>query len=50
LRVANDALQGRTTQTIGETAVYYHSTRVKPHWARTKKFIATIGKHLFYAD
>ena len=50
LRVANDALEGRTSQSVGSNVVYYHSNRVKPRWARTKKFIASIGKHLFYAE
>lgn len=50
LRVANDALEGRTVGAVPNNAVYYHSTRVKPRWARTKKFIAMIGKHIFYAD
>jgi len=29
-------------------ALFYHSTSVRPGWARTRKAIATIGNHVFY--
>jgi spore germination cell wall hydrolase CwlJ-like protein len=29
-------------------ALFYHSTRVRPGWARTRTAIATIGNHVFY--
>jgi spore germination cell wall hydrolase CwlJ-like protein len=29
-------------------ALFYHSTAVRPGWARTRKAIATIGNHVFY--
>jgi spore germination cell wall hydrolase CwlJ-like protein len=29
-------------------ALFYHSTAVRPGWARTRKAIATIGNHIFY--
>ena len=29
-------------------ALFYHSTRVRPGWARTRTSIATIGNHVFY--
>jgi hypothetical protein len=29
-------------------ALFYHSTSVRPGWARTRKAVATIGNHVFY--
>lgn len=29
-------------------ALFYHSTTIRPGWARTRKAIATIGNHVFY--
>jgi len=29
-------------------ALFYHATSVHPAWARTRKAVATIGKHIFY--
>jgi spore germination cell wall hydrolase CwlJ-like protein len=29
-------------------ALFYHATRVRPGWARTRTAIATIGNHIFY--
>lgn len=29
-------------------ALFYHSTRIHPAWARTRRVIATIGNHIFY--
>jgi spore germination cell wall hydrolase CwlJ-like protein len=29
-------------------ALFYHSTSVRPGWARTRTAIATIGNHIFY--
>jgi N-acetylmuramoyl-L-alanine amidase len=29
-------------------ALFYHSTRVRPGWAKTRTAIATIGNHVFY--
>jgi spore germination cell wall hydrolase CwlJ-like protein len=33
---------------IAPGALFYHSTRVRPGWARTRTAIATIGNHVFY--
>jgi spore germination cell wall hydrolase CwlJ-like protein len=33
---------------IAPGALFYHSTRVRPGWARTRTEIATIGNHIFY--
>jgi N-acetylmuramoyl-L-alanine amidase len=29
-------------------ALFYHATSVQPSWARSRKVITTIGKHVFY--
>jgi N-acetylmuramoyl-L-alanine amidase len=29
-------------------ALFYHATTVHPEWARIRKAVATIGKHIFY--
>jgi spore germination cell wall hydrolase CwlJ-like protein len=29
-------------------ALFYHATSVHPAWSRTRKTVATIGKHIFY--
>ena len=29
-------------------ALYYHATRIKPRWAKQKKRIKKIGRHIFY--
>lgn len=29
-------------------ALFYHATSVRPEWSRTRRAIATIGKHIFY--
>jgi len=29
-------------------ALFYHTTSVHPAWSRTRKTVATIGKHIFY--
>jgi N-acetylmuramoyl-L-alanine amidase len=30
-------------------ALYFHTKQVKPRWNRTKRVVATIGNHIFYA-
>jgi spore germination cell wall hydrolase CwlJ-like protein len=29
-------------------ALFYHSTSVRPPWARSRKVLTTIGNHVFY--
>lgn len=29
-------------------ALFYHADSIEPHWAKTKKRVATIGRHIFY--
>jgi spore germination cell wall hydrolase CwlJ-like protein len=31
-----------------EGVLFYHSKYIKPSWARGKKPVAKIGKHIFY--
>jgi len=31
-----------------EYAIHYHANYVRPRWARTKEFVASIGNHRFY--
>ena len=31
-------------------ALYFHSTGVRPPWAKQKKFVARVGGHLFYGE
>lgn len=33
-----------------ENALYFHSTGIIPQWAHSKKFVARVGGHKFYAD
>jgi spore germination cell wall hydrolase CwlJ-like protein len=33
---------------IAPGALFYHSTKVRPGWARTRTAITTIGNHIFY--
>lgn len=30
-------------------ALYFHTKQVKPRWNRTKRIVAVIGNHIFYA-
>lgn len=48
--VADRALRGNTVGAVSKNAIYYHSTRVRPYWAYTKRLVAVIGHHRFYTD
>ena len=48
--VADRALRGNTVGAVSKNAIYYHSTRVRPYWAYTKRLVAVIGRHRFYTD
>lgn len=48
--VADRALRGQTLGAVSRNAIYYHSTRVRPYWAYTKRLVAVIGRHRFYTD
>ena len=50
VRVATEALEGKVVETSTKTALYYHSKRVKPRWSHKKKFVAVIGRHIFYSE
>lgn len=47
MTVAN-AVYDDLNEPIAPGALFYHSTRVRPGWARTRTAIATIGNHIFY--
>lgn len=44
---AEAVYSGESAANVGE-ALFYHSRSVKPSWARSKKPVARIGKHIFY--
>jgi spore germination cell wall hydrolase CwlJ-like protein len=37
-----------TNDPVVPEALFYHSTRVRPGWAKSHKAVATIGNHVFY--
>jgi spore germination cell wall hydrolase CwlJ-like protein len=37
-----------TNDPVVPGALFYHSTRVRPGWAKGRKAVATIGNHVFY--
>ncbi len=45
--VANSAYEDMHDPVV-PGALFYHSTSVRPGWAKTRKAIATIGNHVFY--
>jgi N-acetylmuramoyl-L-alanine amidase len=46
-RIAEAAYYGKTVPTL-HGALFFHATYIAPDWARTKKRVARIGKHVFY--
>ncbi len=46
-KVALDVYSGRRPPVL-QGAMYYHSTSIRPSWAREKKLVARIGGHAFY--
>lgn len=47
LALARTVYEGAVTSEVGD-ALFYHAVEVKPTWARTKKQVARIGRHIFY--
>ena len=47
-QLAHAAVQGRFDRTLPRAVLWYHSTAVKPGWARQKAKVARVGRHLFY--
>jgi len=47
LHIAKGILQGKLFLE-GFEALYFHADYVKPTWRKTKTYIKTIGKHIFY--
>ena len=40
---------GKRPDIVPSTALYYHTTAVKPKWSYTFNRVAAIGTHVFYA-
>jgi N-acetylmuramoyl-L-alanine amidase len=40
---------GARTDTVPETALFYHTVSVQPQWAGKLRRVASIGSHVFYA-
>ena len=47
VEVAEAAIQRRGEPML-DGAVHYHARRIRPSWARGKKPVAKIGRHVFY--
>lgn len=47
LRIAETVYEQRHMPMMPE-ALHYHATSVRPYWARKRKQLAQIGKHIFY--
>ena len=49
VKLAEDVLlSNRRSRIISPDVMYYHANYVEPKWAKTMKFMTTIGAHLFY--
>lgn len=48
LKIAKDVYQNQTAENNLHGALFYHARYIKPSWARKKKPIARIGRHIFY--
>jgi len=46
-KVAEAVYYGREVRAL-DGAMFYHATHIKPDWAKDKKPVARIGKHVFY--
>lgn len=51
-RIARALIAGEYTQWGAkyQTAMYFHSSNIRPAWAKQKPFLTRIGGHLFYAE
>lgn len=47
LKIAESAYSG-TSKSRAKDALFYHANYVNPRWAKNKKPVARIGKHIFY--
>ncbi len=47
LEVANAVYYRRVSPTL-QGALHFHASHIKPEWAKEKKLVARIGRHLFY--
>lgn len=46
-RAAREVLEGKHTNIV-PAAIYYHANYVRPGWSRRTRYVARIGKHIFY--
>lgn len=46
--LAHDAVTARFNRTLPAATLWYHSSKVKPGWARAKIKVKVVGRHLFY--
>lgn len=46
-RVAEAVYYGKTSPTL-QGALHFHAAYIKPDWAKSKRRVARIGKHIFY--
>ena len=47
-RIAAMVLEGRKGIPLAEGTTHYHTTAVKPYWAKNYRMKAIIGRHAFY--
>lgn len=48
--IAEDMLDGKLQKFLPENTLHYAKASVKNYWTKTKKVIADIGNHRFYAE
>ena len=46
-RIAEAVYYGKTSPTL-QGALHFHATYIKPDWAKSKRQVARIGRHVFY--
>jgi spore germination cell wall hydrolase CwlJ-like protein len=45
---AAEAVYYKRHEPVSKGAMFYHANYIKPRWAKRKKPVVTIGKHIFY--
>ena len=49
-KTAEKALAGTMGIVLPESALWYHTTQVKPVWRKKLQKVATVGKHIIYKE
>lgn len=49
-RLARDMVQGRKQVASLSRVTHFHTTAVRPRWAKAMRKVSTIGNHVFYRD